>query len=116
MYIPTFGLTPNTSYLSATFLDNDGFVVVDDYLQVKGAGPVWAIGDVSAMEGSQYLSANRQASHAVKNIILSISGKPLLAYKAWPCEKQYPVYWLLLLIFRRLRGPPNWKKGGHGLY
>ncbi|PON24162.1 hypothetical protein TGAM01_v206850 [Trichoderma gamsii] len=84
MYIPTFGLTPNTSYLSATFLDNDGFVVVDDYLQVKGAGPVWAIGDVSAMEGSQYLSANRQASHAVKNIILSISGKPLLAYKAWP--------------------------------
>ncbi len=50
-----------------------------------------AIGDVSATERSQYMPANRQAGHAVKNIILSLSGKPLVAYKAWPRKTQHSV-------------------------
>ncbi|KAH8892884.1 FAD/NAD(P)-binding domain-containing protein [Thozetella sp. PMI_491] len=83
-YIPAFGLIPNTSYVPAEFLDQSGSVVVDDSLQVKGAGPVWAIGDVSSLDASQYMAANRQASHAVKNIGLYLSGKPMLAYKPWP--------------------------------
>lgn len=81
IFIPSFGLSPNSSYLDSKFLNANGYVVVDEYLQVKGAGLVWAVGDVSALEGSQYLPSEFQAIHAAKNIILSLSGKTQLVYK-----------------------------------
>ena len=92
VYIPTFGLAPNNSYIPAKFLNAEGFVVVDEYLQVKGAKDVWAIGDISATEGSQYLPANTQATHAVKNIILAGNGKALLAYKGWVSSGYSPIF------------------------
>src|ERR1700761_775971 len=36
MYIPTFGLTPNSSYVPTKFLNSNGFIMVDEYLKVKG--------------------------------------------------------------------------------
>ncbi|KAH6884438.1 hypothetical protein B0T10DRAFT_579041 [Thelonectria olida] len=83
MYIPTFGLAPNTSFVPAKFLNETGAVVVDNYLQVKGAGPVWAIGDVSSAEGSQYVPCNRQSTHVTKNILLMTTGKTPVSYNPW---------------------------------
>jgi NADH dehydrogenase FAD-containing subunit len=61
MYIPAFGLTANSSYIPSKFLNENGFVVVDQHLHVKGADDVWAIGDVSALERKQYLACRAQA-------------------------------------------------------
>ncbi|KPM41360.1 hypothetical protein AK830_g5177 [Neonectria ditissima] len=83
MYIPTFGLAPNTSFVPTKFLDATGAVVVDERLQVNGAGLVWVIGDASSTEGSQYMPCNRQSAHAAKNIILMLNGKPLVSYSPW---------------------------------
>jgi apoptosis-inducing factor 2 len=81
MYIPTFGLMPNSSYFPSEFLDAKGYVIVDSYLQVLGAKDVWAIGDVSACEWSQLIPADKQSAHLAKNIVLLLNNKQPLPYK-----------------------------------
>ncbi|PMD57853.1 FAD/NAD(P)-binding domain-containing protein [Hyaloscypha bicolor E] len=80
-YIPTFGLTPNSSYLPTEFLDPKGYVVVDSYLKVLGVKDVWAIGDVSNCEWSQLIPANKQSAHLAKSIMLLLNNKTPLPYK-----------------------------------
>ncbi|KAK9366156.1 hypothetical protein V1509DRAFT_630693 [Lipomyces kononenkoae] len=82
MYIPTFGVRPNSSYAPTKYLNTDGFVMVDDYLKVKGVEDVWAIGDVSDLEPPQFMFANKQSAHLAKNIILILSNKKPLPYKS----------------------------------
>jgi apoptosis-inducing factor 2 len=81
VYIPTFGLVPNSSYVPATFTNASGHVVVDEYLQVKGAANIWAIGDVSNIEPAQFITCDKQSTHLVKNIVLVLGNKPPLSYK-----------------------------------
>jgi len=81
LYIPTFGVTPNSSYIPEKFLNNNGFVIVDDYLKVKGVENVWAIGDISDNEPPQFLFADKQAAHLAKNINLILGSKAPLPYK-----------------------------------
>ncbi|KUJ06579.1 nucleotide-binding domain-containing protein [Mollisia scopiformis] len=81
LYIPTFGLLPNSSYIPSNFLNENGYLVVDDFLAVKGAKDVWAIGDVSAVEPSQFIYADKQSGFLAKNLGLLLSGKPVLKYK-----------------------------------
>lgn len=66
--IPTFGLVPNSSYVPKKFLNTNGYVVVDEHLKVKNAESVWAIGDISDTEFSQFLSCDRQSTHVAKAI------------------------------------------------
>jgi len=40
VYTPTHGLIPNSSYVPAKFLNANGYVMVDEYLKVKGAAAV----------------------------------------------------------------------------
>lgn len=47
LYLPTVGLMPNSAYVPGTFVNNSGFVKVDECLRVKGTTEVWALGDVS---------------------------------------------------------------------
>ncbi|KAL2825079.1 putative apoptosis-inducing factor [Aspergillus cavernicola] len=75
MYIPTFGIVPNTSFLPAKFLDSQGFVEVDEYLAVRGAKDVYAVGDVSNAEPSQALFVNFQSKYLAKSMGLVISGR-----------------------------------------
>jgi NADH dehydrogenase FAD-containing subunit len=51
LYIPTMGVIPNSAYVPGTFVNNSGFVKVDEFLRVKGATDVWALGDVSQIFG-----------------------------------------------------------------
>ncbi|KUJ13614.1 FAD/NAD(P)-binding domain-containing protein [Mollisia scopiformis] len=81
VYLPTFGVAPNSSYIPKQFLNDRGFVIVDDYLKVKGADNVWAIGDVSDREPPQFLFADGQSAHIAKNIIKILSSQPSLPYK-----------------------------------
>lgn len=81
LYIPTYGVTPNTSFLSEDLLDKNGFVKVNDTLNVLGAENVFAIGEVSNFEAMNFLSLEAQSKHMAKNVILAMSGKQLLSYK-----------------------------------
>jgi len=82
MYIPTFGLIPNSSYVPAKFLDPQGFVMVDEHLAVKAAKDVWAIGDVSDTEFPQFLPMDRQSKYIAKAITSILSNTPVAPYKA----------------------------------
>ncbi|OKL59608.1 hypothetical protein UA08_05213 [Talaromyces atroroseus] len=83
LYIPTYGLVPNSSYIPGKYLNADGLVKVDEYFQVKGLENqhVWAIGDISDLESPQVLPADRQSIHLAKNIALILSNKPPVPYK-----------------------------------
>jgi apoptosis-inducing factor 2 len=87
MYIPTFGLIPNSSFIPEKFLNMNRFVTVDEYLKVKGAGDVWAIGDVSDVEGSQLITCDKQSAYLAKNIIFLLSNKNAVPYKASASRK-----------------------------
>ncbi|KAN0099518.1 putative apoptosis-inducing factor [Hyaloscypha variabilis] len=81
VYIPTFGVIPNSSYIPNKYVNANGFVIVDDYLKVKGLEDVWAIGDVSDREPPQFMFADKQATYLAKNILLILSKKAPLPYK-----------------------------------
>jgi NADH dehydrogenase FAD-containing subunit len=84
MYIPTFGVKPNTSFLPAELLDADGFVRVDQYLRVTGTKDVYAVGDVSNMQAPQAFHVKAQTKYLAKSIVLGVAGKggAVGAYKA----------------------------------
>ncbi|CRG89245.1 hypothetical protein PISL3812_06281 [Talaromyces islandicus] len=83
LYIPTYGIVPNSSYVPSKYLNTDGFVVVDDYLKIKGLEnqPVWAIGDVSDREAPQFMFVDRQSNHVVKSLFLALDNKDPVPYK-----------------------------------
>ncbi|KAL5585716.1 hypothetical protein FOVSG1_013408 [Fusarium oxysporum f. sp. vasinfectum] len=81
LYLPTTGLIPNSSYVPQEFLNQNGYVVVDEFLQVEGTKNVWAVGDISAIQRAQAIVTGKQADHVAKSIGLSHQGKPLLPYK-----------------------------------
>jgi apoptosis-inducing factor 2 len=80
MYIPTFGVQPNSSYVPTKFLDTNGFVKVDEYLSVKGTEGIFAIGDISNAEPPQFWFVEKQSTYIAKNVILTLSGKPPIPY------------------------------------
>lgn len=88
IYVPTFGLIPNSSFIPASYLDSKRFVVVDDYLKVKGAGDVWAIGDVNNIDFAQFISCDKQSTALAKNMIKILSKKAPLPYKPAASRKQ----------------------------
>ncbi|VUC28099.1 unnamed protein product [Clonostachys rosea] len=81
LYIPTFGLTPNSAYLPAKFLTSQGFVKVDEFFQVTGTKNIWAIGDVSDLEQSQWIKTQYQSDHLSKNLIKILQNQAPQAYK-----------------------------------
>lgn len=81
LYIPTIGVKPNSSYIPEKHLNNNAFVIVDDFLKVKGVDNVWAIGDVSDREPPVFMAASNQATYAAKSLGLILSKKTPLAYK-----------------------------------
>lgn len=54
---------PNTQFLPTHWLDDDGFVRVDETLAVRGTEAVFAVGDVAATDPQR--SSARNAGHAV---------------------------------------------------
>ncbi|KAH8425255.1 NAD(P)/FAD-dependent oxidoreductase [Aspergillus melleus] len=84
MYIPTYGVLPNSSYIPASYLDDKGFVKVDQQFRVSGQPNVFAIGDVSNLEPPQVMFVDKQSTHLAKNIVLVLGGKQPVEYKLGP--------------------------------
>ncbi|MFL6172012.1 MAG: FAD-dependent oxidoreductase [Marmoricola sp.] len=72
---------PNTAWLPADLLDGDGFVRVDEHLQVQGHDGLFAIGDVAASDPLRN-SARSRADHLLAhNVRASLSGGRMKAFK-----------------------------------
>ena len=99
LYVPTYSLVPNSSYIPSEFLSSKGFVTVDDYLKAKGAGDIWAIGDVVDVEWKQWIYMDKQSSYVTKNIILILNNKAPVPYKATPDSSRIiPLFTLTLTL------------------
>ncbi|KAK0102162.1 hypothetical protein ONS95_001042 [Cadophora gregata] len=81
LYLPTVGVLPNTDFVPKNLLNENGDVVVDDYLRVKGVEGVWAAGDVVDIQPSQFVYMQKQAAALAKNLDLAINGKEPVLYK-----------------------------------
>lgn len=81
LYLPTMGLRPNTGFLPREWLNEHGYVDVDDEMRVKAAGDagVWAVGDVVSKPRAAFLITDAQAAGVAKNIDLALKGKPAQA-------------------------------------
>ncbi len=55
---------------------------MDQFLRVKGQSDVWAVGYVSAVQRAQYINADKQSAHAVKNIKLGLNGAEMVPFEA----------------------------------
>jgi NADH dehydrogenase FAD-containing subunit len=73
-----FGVTPSSGYLTgplAAARTADGFIQVNDHLQVVGRDSVFALGDVSTADAKMAGYAGRQAQVVVDNLTALITGQ-----------------------------------------
>ena len=81
LYLPTVDLVPNSSYVPHSLVNSAGFVMVDEFLRVKGKTDVWAVGDVADIQRPQYMNTEKQSVHLAKNIALVLKGAQPVKYK-----------------------------------
>jgi NADH dehydrogenase FAD-containing subunit len=73
---------PNTGWLPAELLDEDGFVRVTPELRVPGHPEVFAVGDVAATDPLRSSARNRADGLIARNIRAVFAGEPLRHYRA----------------------------------
>jgi NADH dehydrogenase FAD-containing subunit len=71
---------PNTGWLPAELLDENGFVRVGPDLRVPGHPGVFAIGDVAATDPLRSSARNRADRLLARNVRAELAGEPLGAY------------------------------------
>ncbi|MFH5227942.1 FAD-dependent oxidoreductase [Antrihabitans spumae] len=72
---------PNTDWLPAELLDDDGFVRVAPDLHLPGHPRVFAIGDVAATDPLRSSARNRADRLLAHNIRAELAGRPLRTYR-----------------------------------
>ncbi len=73
---------PNTDWLPAELLDDDGFVRVTPDLRVPDHPGVFAVGDVAATDPLRASARNRADRLLAHNVRAEFSGRPMRAYRA----------------------------------
>jgi len=81
LYLSTRGVIPNSEYIPKTLLNNKGDVVVDEFLKVKNVEGIWAAGDITDLEPSTYMNADKQATHLGNSLGQVLTGKAPVSYK-----------------------------------
>ncbi len=72
---------PNTDWLPAVLLDEQGFVRVTPELQVPGHPEVFAVGDVAATDALRSSARNRADGLIAHNVLAASAGKSLRSYR-----------------------------------
>jgi apoptosis-inducing factor 2 len=72
---------PNTDWLPAELLDENGFVTVSPDLRVPGQPGVFAVGDVAATDPLRTSARNRADALLTHNILAEFAGRPLRSYR-----------------------------------
>ncbi|KAH7156698.1 hypothetical protein EDB81DRAFT_787716 [Dactylonectria macrodidyma] len=74
LFLPLYGMRPNTRFLPAQFLDEQGSLNLDKTLRVTGLDNVWGVGDAGNLEPKQLIYAERQALHLADNLGAVLTG------------------------------------------
>jgi NADH dehydrogenase FAD-containing subunit len=75
------GIKPNSEFLQEKFLDERGFVKVNDFLQIDNMKNVFACGDVASLKEEKLAQgAEKQAKIAIKNLKRMLAGRKLKKY------------------------------------
>lgn len=83
LYIPTFGVRPNTSFVPASMLDADGRVKVDRAtLRATGHANIFALGDAANAETANGKHADSQVRYLAPALQEYLAGRALPSYKA----------------------------------
>src|SRR6202008_2888959 len=72
---------PNTDWLPAGLLDENGFVRVPPELRVPGRSSLFAIGDVAATDPLRNSARNRADGLLAHNVRAELTGRPLRSYR-----------------------------------
>jgi hypothetical protein len=107
LYIPTFGIKPNTSYMPTQYLDNKGYINVNTFFNLKGVKNIFAIGDCSSLENSQIITCDRQSVHLSKSLLLMLANKIPVAYQPSGKRKLYLSYYHHLLLHKQGVSQPS---------
>lgn len=83
LYIPTFGVRPNTSFVPASMLDIDGRVKVDRAtLRATGHANVFALGDAANAETANGKHVDAQVRFLAPALQELLAGRAMPSYKA----------------------------------
>lgn len=83
LYIPAFGIQPNTGFIPTTMLDTDGRVKVDrETLQAIDHTVIFALGDACNFEASKGKYADAQVRFLAPALQERLAGRHMPIYKA----------------------------------
>lgn len=80
VFIPTYGLQPNSEFVPANLLDHRRHVKQTKHLRAEGHDNIFVVGDVGSLETPQGIHTENQMLHAVKNIQAYLKGEALTEY------------------------------------
>ncbi|KAM7187859.1 apoptosis-inducing factor B [Rhypophila sp. PSN 637] len=86
LYLPTYGLVPNSEYISPKYLTEHKHVIVDENLRVVGTENVWAAGDLVSKPRAGFMITQKQAAGVAKNVELVLKGKQPVVAKGMPVD------------------------------
>ncbi len=78
VFIPTYGIVPNTQFVPADLLDARGFVRQTNTLQVEGLDNVFVVGDAGNLQEPQGKPTDDQVVHLVKVLDAYFAGAAAL--------------------------------------
>ena len=76
LYLPTYGVIPNTEFLPSHLLDAAGYVKQTTHLRAEGQQNIYVIGDVGNLEMSRAYATDMQVQHVVKLLESELTGSP----------------------------------------
>lgn len=80
VYIPTYGLVPNSEFVPANLLDHRRHVKQTKHLRAEGHDNIFVVGDVGSLETPQAIHTENQVLHTVKNLQAHLKGEALAEY------------------------------------
>jgi NADH dehydrogenase FAD-containing subunit len=80
-YLPTTGMTPNTSFAPKKMLDSNGYIKQTSLLKAEGYKNIFVIGDAGNLEDNRALAADGQVEHLIKLLPGYFGGGDLAEYK-----------------------------------
>ncbi|KAK4241221.1 hypothetical protein C8A03DRAFT_12499 [Achaetomium macrosporum] len=75
LVIPTYGITPNTSFLPPSMLDSRAFVKQTPRLRAEGHDNIFVVGDAGNIEDAQGVHTDAQVVHVVKFLEARLLGQ-----------------------------------------
>jgi apoptosis-inducing factor 2 len=77
LFLPTYGVVPNTDFMPAGLLDSQGYIYQTTYLRARGYDNIFVVGDAGNLQPPSGSNAEEQCRHLVKILDAYLIGDPL---------------------------------------